>query len=173
MTDIEIVLDKIRENCVTLSNRHKRNYIALKSMLKYYRIPAIIFSALNVFASVGLQPYIQQGYISLITCGISLISGVIGSIELFNGIQNSLELELNSSKDFYILGIDIFRLLSLKEENRGVDLKAYLEEKYQVYCKLIEQSNIVDKTMIDKLTPMLQPIDYIPPSRSSSQEENL
>jgi len=173
MTDIEIVLDKIRENCVILSNRHKRNYIALKSMLKYYRIPAIIFSALNVFASVGLQPYIQQGYISLITCGISLISGVIGSIELFNGIQNSLELELNSSKDFYILGIDIFRLLSLKEENRGVDLKAYLEEKYQVYCKLIEQSNIVDKTMIDKLTPMLQPIDYIPPSRSSSQEENL
>ena len=142
-------------------------------MLKYYRIPAIIFSALNVFASVGLQPYIQQGFISLITCGISLITGVIGSIELFNGVQNSMELELNSSKDFYILGIDIYRLLSLREENRGVDLKAYLEEKYQIYCKLIEQSNVIDKNMLDKLTPMLRNIDYIPTSINASIESEI
>lgn len=173
MSDIEIVLDRIRENCVVLSNRHKKNYILLKSMLKYYRIPAIIFSALNVFASVGLQPYIQQGFISLITCGISLITGVIGSIELFNGVQNSMELELNSSKDFYILGIDIYRLLSLREENRGVDLKAYLEEKYQIYCKLIEQSNVIDKNMLDKLTPMLRNIDYIPTSINASIESEI
>ena len=178
MSDIETVLDRIRENCVILSNRHKKNYIALKSMLKYYRIPAIIFSAINVFASVGLQPYMQQGYISLITCGVSLITGVIGSIELFNGVQNSMELELVSSKDFYILSIDIFRLLSLKPENRGVDLKTFLDEKYQVYCKLIEQSNIVDKKMIDKLTPILQQIDVIPapspnPSISSNSEFDL
>ena len=163
MSDIETVLDRIRENCVILSNRHKKNYISLKAMLKYYRIPAIIFSACNVFASVGLQPYMEQGYISLITCGISLITGVIGSIELFNGVQNSMELELGSSKDFYILSIDIFRLLSLKPENRGIDRKTFLDEKYQVYCKLIESSNILDKKMIDKLTPILQHIDVIPP----------
>ena len=171
--DIEIILDKIRENCVILSNRHKNNYINLKSMLKYYRVPAILFSALNVFASVGLQPYIQQNFISLITCGISLITGVITSIELFNGVQNSMELELNSSKDFYILSIDIFRLLSLRPENRGVELKAYLEEKYQIYCKLIESSNVIDKRMIDKLTPMLKQIDIIPSPATSEIGENL
>jgi hypothetical protein len=142
-------------------------------MLKYYRVPAILFSALNVFASVGLQPYIQQSYISLITCGISLITGVITSIELFNGVQNSMELELNSSKDFYILSIDIFRLLSLKPENRGVELKAYLEEKYQIYCKLIESSNVIDKRMVDKLTPMLKQIDIIPSPTTSEIDGNL
>lgn len=176
MSDIEIVLDKIRENCVILSNRHKNNYIVLKSMLKYYRIPAIVFSAANVFASVGLQPYLQQGFISLITCGISLITGVIGSIELFNGIQNSMELEFVSSKDFYILSIDIFKMLSLKPENRGIDMKAFLDEKYQIYCKLIESSNVLDKKMIDKLTPTIQHVDYIPspsPSVSEIGENNI
>ena len=174
MSDIEIILDRIRENCVILSNRHKKNYINLKGMLKYYRVPAILFSAMNVFASVGLQPYMQQGYISLITCGISLITGVITSIELFNGVQNSMELELDSSKNFYILSIDIYKLLSLSPVNRQVDLKNYLDEKYQIYCKLIENSNVIDKKMIDKLTPMLQNVDIIPPnSRTVSIEDNL
>lgn len=56
-----------------------------------------------------------------------------------------MEVELNSSKDFYILAIDIFKMLSLTAENRGVDGKTFLDEKYQVYCKLIETSDIIGK----------------------------
>jgi general stress protein CsbA len=154
MKDIEIVLDKIRENCIILSDAHKQNYVTLKSTIKYYRVPAIIFSAMNVFASVGLQPYMQQGYISLITCGISLTTGIIVSIELFNDVQNIMEMELSSSKDFYILSIDIFRLLSLSRENRGVEMKKFLDEKYQLYCELFEKSTLLDKNMLDKLVPI-------------------
>jgi hypothetical protein len=109
---------------------------------------------MNVFASVGLQPYMQQGYISLITCGISLTTGIIVSIELFNDVQNIMEMELSSSKDFYILSIDIFRLLSLSRENRGVEMKKFLDEKYQLYCELFEKSTLLDKNMLDKLVPI-------------------
>jgi hypothetical protein len=158
MKDIETVLDKIRENCIILSDGHKQNYVSLKGALKYYRVPAIIFSAINIFASVGLQPYLPQGYISLITCAISATTGIIVSIELFNDVQNVMELELASSKDFYILSIDIFRLLSLSPENRGVDMNAFLDEKYQAYCTLFAKSTILNKTKLDKLVPIL-PID--------------
>ena len=168
--DIEFVLEQIRSNCMVMSNMHKKNYTELKSILKYFRIPTIILSALNVFASVGLQPYISQGYISLLTCGVSLITGIITSIELFVGVQNSMEIELGSSKDFYILGIDIFRILSLCAENRGVDGKTYLDEKYQIYCKLVESSDVLTKRMRDKLIPVdLSTKDSIPsPSPNSS-----
>jgi hypothetical protein len=160
MKDIEIVLEKIRENSVILSDGHKKNYVTLKKSLKYYRIPAIIFSAMNVFASVGLQPYLPQGYISLITCGISLTTGIIVSIELFNDVQNEMEMELSSSKDFYILSIDIFRLLSLSRENRGVDMKEYLDEKYKLYCELFEKSTLLNKKILDKLVVICE--DDIP-----------
>jgi len=119
-----------------------------------------------VFASVGLQPYLQQGYISLITCGVSLITGIITSIELFIGIQSSMEVELNSSKDFYILAIDIFRILSLTAENRGIDGRTYLDEKYQIYCKLIETSDIITKRMKENLIPIVR--DFIPNNTSQN-----
>jgi hypothetical protein len=163
-SDIEYILEQIRSNSMTMSNMHKRRYTELKSILKYFRIPTIIFSACNVFASVGLQPYLQQGYISLITCGVSLITGIITSIELFIGIQSSMEVELNSSKDFYILAIDIFRMLSLTAENRGIDGRTYLDEKYQIYCKLIETSDIITKRMKENLIPIVR--DFIPNSTS-------
>jgi hypothetical protein len=173
--DIEFVLEQIRSNSMTMSNMHKKRYTEFKSILKYFRIPTIILSAINVFASVGLQPYMEQGFISLITCGISLITGVITSIELFVGVQSSMEVELLSSKDFYILSIDIFRILSLLPENRGVEGKSYLDEKYQVDCKLIESSDVLTKKMKDKLVPVDALIkDHIPtPSPSNSENSDV
>lgn len=171
--DVEYVLEQIRSNSMCMSNMHKKRYTELKGILKYFRIPTIIFSACNVFASVGLQPYLEQGFISLITCGVSLITGIITSIELFIGIQASMETELNSSKDFYILAIDIFRMLSLSHENRGIDGKTYLDEKYQIYCKLVETSDVITKKMKENLIPVklendLAIKDFIPRSVSSS-----
>ena len=74
--DIENVLGKIRENCIMMSNYHKIRYYNFKSLLKYFRIPTIILSAANSVFSVGLQPYMQQETISLITCMIALFVGI-------------------------------------------------------------------------------------------------
>ena len=113
----------------------------------------------------------EQGYISLITCGVSLITGIITSIELFVGVQSSLEVELTSSKDFYILGIDIFRILSLLPENRGVEGKSYLDEKYQVYCKLVESSDVLTKKIKDRLLSVDLSIKDVIPSPSPTSSE--
>lgn len=111
----------------------------------------------------------------VITCGISLITGVITSIELFVGVQSFMEVELLSSKDFYILSIDNLRILSFHPENRGVEGKSYLDEKYQVNCKLIEISDVLNKKMKYKLVPVDALIkDHIPtPSPSKSENSDV
>jgi hypothetical protein len=151
MQDIEIILNNIRSNASLLSNYHRKRYIKLKSRLKYYRLPIIVISALNSVASVSLQPFIEQGYISLINMFLSLSCGIIGSIELFFGYSKQMELELSGSKEFYVLAVDIFKYLSLTPSNRSVDGVTFLAEAYSRYIKLIEASAILKTRIEDKL----------------------
>jgi hypothetical protein len=151
-TDIEQLLDKIRENCVIMSDYHKKRYLNLKETLKYFKIPSIIFSSVNAICAVGLQPYLEQGHISALVSGISLIVGILGSIELFMKVSENMEVELLAQREFYILSISIYKVLQLEEENRNVDMKLFLEETFSQYQKLNENSNVVAKKIKDKLT---------------------
>ena len=152
--DIEGILESIRTNSVILSETHKINYYKLKGYLKYFRIPLIIFSALNSVFAVGLQPYMKQNTVSVINCIISLLCGIITSIELFLAVQKQMEAELISSKDFYLLSIDIFKTLALDREHRSTKASVYLDETYNSYCGLIESSNLTVKKLKDKLAPV-------------------
>ena len=154
---IEYILEEIRLNSIDMSNYHKDKYYYFKGYLKYFRIPTILFSAMNSVFSVGLQPYCPQPTISLLCCLISLICGVISSIELFLSIQNTMENELTSSKDFYLLSVDVFKMLSLEHNTRMVNGKIYLDETYQTYCKLIENSNLVTTEIKNMITPAFKP----------------
>ena len=150
---IEYILEEIRLNSITISEHHKEKYYYSKGYLKYFRIPTILFSAMNSVFSVGLQPYCPQPIISLICCIISLVCGVISSVELFLSIQSTMENELIASKDFYLLSVDIFKILSLERGTRMINGKTYLDEIYQTYCKLIENSNIVNAEMKNMIEP--------------------
>lgn len=154
---IEFILEEIRLNSIDMSNYHKDKYYYLKGYLKYFRIPTIILSAMNSVFSVGLQPYCPQPTISIICCLISLVCGVISSIELFLSIQNTMENELTSSKDFYLLSVDVFKMLSLERNTRMVNGKIYLDETYQTYCKLIENSNLITTEIKNMIAPAFQP----------------
>jgi len=164
--DIEVCAENIRLNSVAFSNTHKKRYLYLKHLLLYFRLPVIIISGFNSVISVGLQSYLEQATISAITCLLALFCGIIGSIELFLGIQQQMENELNCSKDFYLLAIDIYEILSLLPTNRNIDGKTYLDEKYQIYIKLVENSALLRKKINDSLTPT--PIQL--PSDNSSDE---
>jgi len=153
-TDQENFLEAIRINAIVMSNYHKKNYLYLKSYIKYFKIPIIVLSAVNGVASVGLSSYLPQGYISGITCFISLVCGIISSVELFLGVQTAMENEMKSQRDFYLLSIDIFKCLSLSRKNRPEDSKEFLDDHYNQYVKMIEQSNVVSKKLKDSLAPL-------------------
>ena len=167
---IEYILEEIRLNSIAISEHHKEKYYYSKGYLKYFRIPTILFSAMNSVFSVGLQPYCPQPIISLICCIISLVCGVISSVELFLSIQSTMENELIASKDFYLLSVDIFKILSLEPGTRMINGKVYLDETYQTYCKLIENSNIVSAEMKNMIEPSRH-LQFSPKLLSSTKEE--
>lgn len=152
--DIENVLDNIRINSAILSTEHKNKYFQLKEILRYFRLPVIIISGINSIVSVGLQPYIDQGIISIMTCLLALICSIIGSIELYLAIQKGMENELIVSKDYYILSVDIYKTLTLTKNHRPIPAKDYLDKKYNDYIKLFENSNLLPKELTDKLSPL-------------------
>ena len=168
--DIDKVLDNIRINCVILSKLHKQRYFELQSRLKYFRLPVIILNGVNSIFAVGLQPYINQGTISLTNSLIALTCGIIGSIELYLGIQKRLENDMISQRDYYLLSVDIFKTLSLDKVNRPIPAKDFLEKSYNVYTKLIESSSALAKVKGDKLIPieltLLNDIEIITPNIS-------
>jgi hypothetical protein len=152
--DIDHVLNNIRVNCIILSKLHKQRYFELKSNLIYYRLPVIILNGANSIIAVGLQPYADQGTISLTTSLIALTCGIIGSIELYLGIQKRLENDLISQRDYYLLGVDIYKTLSLNKNNRPIPAKDFLEKSYNTYTKLIESSSTLMRVKGDKLIPI-------------------
>jgi hypothetical protein len=99
-----------------------------------------------------------------------MFMGIIGAIELYMGIQSSMELELKQSKEFYSLAIDLYKTLRLKPENRGEDGKDYLNKKYGVYSKLCEASNLLKRKLtVDLLTSI--PEEYIDKTRATTPME--
>jgi hypothetical protein len=153
-SDIDNLLNNIRINCLLLCKCHKKRYFENKDRIKWYRLPVIVLNGANSIISVGLQPYTNQSVISLTTSLISLTCGIIGSIELYLGIQKKLENDMISQRDYYLLSVDIFKILSLKTDNRPVPAKDYLEKTYNIYTKLIESSETLLKKIDDKLIPI-------------------
>jgi hypothetical protein len=149
--DIEEILDCIRKNCVILTDYHRVKYFKLLECVKYYRVPCIILSGVNSVLSVGLAKFVAQDAVSVANCLISLIVGIIGSIELFMNIQTKLNNELTSSKNYYVLASDIFKTLKLERSNRHTEAIPYLEQVYTEYIKYINDGNIRKDPINDNL----------------------
>ena len=174
--DIETVLENIRINSVIFSNYHKERYYIYKSYLKYFKLPLIVLSSITSIASVGLSTYIKQQDVSLVTCLLSLLSAIIASIELYLGIQKSMETELMSSRDLLILSYEIYKTLSLTREHRSTNGKVFLDDKFQEYLKLVENAKVIHSRRVkDALAPLPESFNLISLSQSSpkSSENGL
>jgi len=178
--DIEKILNDIRQNSVILSEFHNMKYFHLKSYLKYFRIPCIILSAFNSVFAVGLSSFMEQNLVSVINCIISLICGIIVSIELYMQIESSMREEVISCKNYYLLSVDIQKILLLERTNRQVKGKVFLDKCFTEYCKLYENSGLLKKQIKDSLTPLApeligkplkKPLEltYTPPPTPSSE----
>jgi hypothetical protein len=152
--DIDTLLNNIRINCLLLCKAHKKRYFENRDRLKWYRLPVIVLNGANSIISVGLQPYTTQGVISITTSLIALTCGIVGSIELYLGVQKRLENDMISQRDYYLLSVDIFKTLSLKKEHRPIPAKDFLEKSYNTYTKLIESSSTLARVKGDKLIPI-------------------
>ena len=152
--DIEGILDRIRRNSIQLNYAHKQKYEKLKNKLVYFRLPTICLSAINSVFSVGLNSYMPQQQVSVINCLISLICGIIVSVELYLQIEKAMSVEYDVSKSYYLLSIEIQRFLLTNRDNRTIDCQPFLDKSYNQYTKLFENSRLLKKSIHDTLTDL-------------------
>jgi hypothetical protein len=152
--DIEDILDRIRRNSVQLNYAHRQNYQKIKKKLYWFKIPTIVLSAINSVFSVGLNSYMPQQQVSVINCLISLVCGIIVSVELYLQYEKTLSIEYDVAKSYYLLGIEIQRFLLTARENRTIDCLPFLDKMYNQYSKLFENSRLLKKSIHDNLTDL-------------------
>ena len=154
-SDYEAILEKIRINSINLNRSHMKNYFYYKKLSKYFQIPTIILSSFNSVFSVGFT-YTSQDNISSISALISLVKSkvvsIINSVQLYLKIDDQLEAENSISKSYYTLSSDIYKILELDREHRPADANHILEEYYDKYIELLNQSNLLNNNSYsDKL----------------------
>jgi len=143
--DIINILEKIRKNSYALSTKHRRRYIKFKKLSKWFDLPILITSVFSSsFSSLNI---IDQNLTNIITTSISMFITILTSIKLYLNLNNIINDENSISKDYYILSIDIYKMLLLEPENRGIEALVYLNECYSTYCKLTESSTILYKSI--------------------------
>jgi hypothetical protein len=170
--DVELILENIRINAVNLADYHRKRFYHFKSFGKYFRIPIIVLSSITASASVGLQPVLEQPIISGLTCLLGFGIAVISSIEMYLGIQPSMDAELALSRDYYTLAIDIFKCLNLSRENRTEQPRPYLDKKYSDYKSLRESSTLLkSKLTVDLLATI--PDGYENKSDTSNKPKHI
>jgi len=116
-----------------------------------FRVPTIVLSAVASVSSVGLQSYVSQKNISGMTCLISLVIGVMNSIELYLKLQEAIELELEKSKKWYQLASNIYKVLALDRCHRPPHPAMVLDQFYIDYMALFEESSLSGVNYSDKL----------------------
>ncbi len=177
--DIENMLLKIHDVSNELSDYHKKKYYSYKNILKYFKIPIIICSSINSVIAVGMNQYLKQRTVSVINCILSLFIAIIGSIEIYLGIQKTMEIELDSSKEYKILAYDILKTLSIDRINRTEDGKEYLNTQYSKFIKLIESSTLTEKRLKkemkfeDKINQSIESLNSSISSITNNTDESI
>ena len=158
--DVELVCRNIEHNSVELSRLHKRQYLRLVGQQVFYRIPIIVLSSINSIFSVGLSSYVEQDIVSVINCLLSLLCGIISSVELYFQLTKRIETALITYREFYLLSTRINSCLKLERDHRhvtsGVD---FLTDVMNKYNTLFEGANVMPDDYTDEL--QLRRIVYI------------
>ena len=149
--DVEKVLEDIKNNSIILSNEHKERFLSLQKRLRYFKIPCILLSSVNAVFSVSLSAFINQDRTSMLCSFISLITTIITSTEMYLSIEKSMISELDVSRSYYLLSVDIAKTLRLDRVNRTIEANTFLDSCVNQYKNLFSSSCVLDKKIRDSL----------------------
>lgn len=154
--EITSLLDKIRLNSITLSSKHRTSALQYQQISRYFEVPIIIMSTMS--ASLGSFEYVPDTYKASISLFISMTITILTSIKLYLNITSNLNNEIVLSREFYVLSCNIGKTLHLQVKDRP-EGKQFLNESYNQYIKLTEQSNLFNKLKKDELLKITNSFD--------------
>ena len=138
--DIIDLLKKIRINSYLLSVKHRDRYNDYKECSKYFDLPVIV---LSIFSSTFISfDGISTSNKIVVNTAISMFIAILTSIKLYLHLDTTINESETLSQSFYVLSINIYKILELSEENRKCEGNQYLNEVYSEYIKLLDSSNL-------------------------------
>jgi hypothetical protein len=70
---------------------------------------------------------------------------ILSSIKLYLNISDNLQSESDMARKFYVLSLEIYKIINLPDEKRGINSSDFLNAKYNQYIKLYEESNLLKR----------------------------
>lgn len=158
------VLRKIKINCLRYTIYHNKRYQFYKNIMLFaFRLPIIILSAFNSFFAVGLDGMVDQNIVSIANAIVSLACGILTSVELLLNLQKKIEIETETYKNYYKLGMDIYRFIEDNSHTKE-QLEKFTQDVYNRYQAIINISipiNVFRLGFKDELCQDSQTEEYL------------
>lgn len=136
-------LENIRRKSAKLSVKHTNKFFYYKSCSNFFDIPIIIMSVIVSSFGVGTGDFLEQSIISIVSCSVSMIVAILSSIKLYLNISTNTSNELDISKEFHLLSLDIQKTLSLPTELRKIEQLDFLNKSYDTFIVMLQKSSLI------------------------------
>lgn len=143
--DEELVefLQLLRKKSVYLSNQHSISFFYYNKLSTMFSVPSIILSIFNSFISVGVSEFVAQQNVSLISSSISMLLAILGSVSLYLNLNNLKIEELELSKSYHHLALQISKTLYIPVNLRKIEQIDFLNMCYDKYVILLQESSLI------------------------------
>jgi len=136
-------LEGIRRKSAKLSAKHTNKFFYYKSCSNYFDIPIIVLSVLSSSFAVGTGDFLEQSIISIVSCSVSMIVAILSSIKLYLNISTNTNNELEISKEFHLLSLDIQKTLALPTDLRKIEQLDFLNKSYDAFIVMLQKSSLI------------------------------
>ena len=141
--DLVEFLQLLRKKSVYLSNQHSISFLYYNKCATIFSVPSIILSIFNSFISVGVSEFVKQQNISLISSSISMLLAILGSVSLYLNLNNLKIQELELSKSYHHLALQISKTLYIPVNLRKIEQLDFLNACYDKYVALLQESSLI------------------------------
>lgn len=164
--DLVDFLQLLRKKSVYLSIQHSNSFFYYNKCATLFSVPSIILSIFNGFISVGVSEFIEQQNISLINSSISMLLAILGSVSLYLNLNNLKIEELELSKSYHHLALNISKILFIPVSLRKIDQLDFLNICYDKYVILLQESSLIradeaNEHVIQKFSPKSNPLNVV------------
>jgi hypothetical protein len=149
---------------------NKKN-LKYQRISKYFNIPILVISAMNSLFAMILQNYIGQDLTSITNAVLSVLTAILGSVQLFLKINEKVSNSLIVSMKFHKLSIKISKELCINRDDRATNGNTFVQDVFNEYNDILEKSGCVDKVLKDYL--QLEKIVCISAESSLSSRDDI
>lgn len=130
----------IMQSAIRYHLAYKKEYTSSNGIRAQYGVYIILGSGINSIFIAGGNNFISPYIITILTCMLSLVTGLIQSLKTFFKVDEKVDSCLIASKDLFKLYCDIHFMLGTPHQYRKVDADKYLTDITGRYVQILDNA---------------------------------